>query len=113
MYGGRQATVIYIINETKKIHAKFKDIKHSQKLLQAQQQQNFTSTVSHEMRTPLGSVQFFIKRLQTLIMKERAQYVFSDGTTSENTKNIDKYFNMILAQIILVQTFVDDLLDIK
>lgn len=29
MYGGHQATVIYIINETKKIRAKFKDIKHS------------------------------------------------------------------------------------
>ena len=76
MYGGRQATVIFLINESKKIRAKFNDIKHSQKLLQVQQQQNFTSTVSHEMRTPLGSVQFFIVRLQTAILKERSQYVF-------------------------------------
>ena len=54
------------------------------------------------MRTPLASILYFIKLVMTL---------FPGGVTSN--PSVLKYFKLIIAQLTLMQTFVDDLLDMR
>ena len=102
MYQGKAAISIYMTDATKKINTKILKLKDQEKRTQMQQTENFTSTVSHEMRTPLASILYFIK----LIM----QY-YPGGVQLD--ENAFKYFKLIIAQVTLMQTFVDDLLDLR
>ena len=56
------------------------------------------------MKTPLGSVLFFIKSLEKLILSE-------DGAFDINMAK--RYFKFIFTCLMLMQTFVDDLLDLR
>ena len=64
--------------------------------------QNFTSTVSHEMRTPLASIKYFVKLLMA---------IYPNGLDSNPESK--RYFKLIVAQLTLIMTFVDDLLDMR
>ena len=54
------------------------------------------------MRTPLASILYFIKLLMQLFPGDLASY-----------PKHQKYFKLVVAQLCLIQTFVDDLLDIR
>ena len=80
---------------------------HMQRLVQKIQQkdkqydwlENLTSTVSHEMRTPLGLILQTSERLSSLV--------------SRGDKNIHTLVKMIFYQSQLMLCFVNDLLDLK
>ena len=59
-YEGKSAIVIFIHDVSKKINSKIIELQQQEKIIQARQTATFTSTLSHEMRTPLGSVLFFV-----------------------------------------------------
>lgn len=54
------------------------------------------------MRTPLASILYFIKLVMTQF----------PGGVQSNPLTL-KYFKLIIAQLTLMQTFVDDLLDMR
>ena len=72
--------------------------------MQRLQAESYTATISHEMRTPLGSVLFFLHMIISLLMDRYRDTAFFD---------IEKYLSMIEGQLTLMQTFVSDLIDIK
>ena len=57
------------------------------------------------MRTPLGSILFFVKEIQKMVLKHLKN--------PAEIRMAKKYFSMIIAQIIMMQTYVDDLLDVR
>ena len=67
MYIGKPAIAIFMSDYTKKIRDKLNRLQRQEEFDSAQQSENFTSTVSHEMRTPLFSIQFFLKQIMTLL----------------------------------------------
>ena len=58
-YEGKNAIVILIRDVSKKINQKLLNIKDREEKVERRQAENFSSTVSHEMRTPLGSILYF------------------------------------------------------
>jgi len=66
---GQPAIALYMSDSTVKVRAKLRKMKEQEKKQTAMQSSNFTSTVSHEMRTPISTMLFFlamvIKILQT------------------------------------------------
>ena len=67
MYLGKPATAIYLNNYTKKIKEKLYRMKEQETAQRDQQAESYTSTLSHEMRTPLFTIIFFLKTiLETL-----------------------------------------------
>ena len=54
--------------------------------MQKEQSENFTSTVGHEMRTPLASILYFIKLLMQLFPGGLASY-----------PKHQKYFKLVVA----------------
>ena len=66
-YFGKPAVVLLMTDVTKKIHSRLR-AKHAQEKEQkAQHAENFQSTVSHEMRTPLESILFFVRQVQIFL----------------------------------------------
>ena len=72
--------------------------------MQRLQAESYTATISHEMRTPLGSVLFFLHMIISILMDRYRDTAFFE---------IEKYLSMIEGQLTLMQTFVSDLIDIK
>ena len=63
--------------------------------------QNLTSTVSHEMRTPLSSVSSFIDSMMEM------------GDSAKDRKEAHRIMNLIKFQIRILLCFVNDLLDLR
>ena len=63
--------------------------------------QNITSTVSHEMRTPLGTIQQFVMLLMTL------------GPSAVDRKQAKHFLHLIKYQVSMLLGYVNDLLDLK
>ena len=109
-YFGKPAIVVLMADTTKKIHNRL-HAKHAQeKEQQAQHAENFKSTVSHEMRTPLESILFFVRQIQAFIEKLLLNAAFAAHFIQ--LEQTQKYLQMVTAQLMLMKTFVDDLLDI-
>ena len=71
---------------TKKIRNSILKMQNQEKKMQKEQSENFTSTVSHEMRTPLASILYFVMLLMQL---------FPGGLDSYPKHQ--KYFKLIVA----------------
>ena len=67
MFLGKISIAIFLTDASDKVRLKAMKmlLKHKKEL--AKQAENFTSTVSHEMQTPLGSILFFIGQLEKII----------------------------------------------
>ena len=61
------AIAIFFSDVSKKIKTKLNEKMAAEKEQQAKIAENFTSTVSHEMRTPLGSIIFLIGLIEKLL----------------------------------------------
>mmetsp|Transcript_22843 Transcript_22843/g.30455 ORF Transcript_22843/g.30455 Transcript_22843/m.30455 type:complete len:91 (+) Transcript_22843:224-496(+) len=79
-----------------------------EKQLQARQVENFTSTVSHEMRTPIASVLFFATRLNEFFL-----VLCAACQAHQKVADAKHYLNLIISQLRLTQSFVDDLTDLR
>ena len=60
IYLGSATIAIYINDQTEMIKKKKRKVREERERAAMQQQENFTSTVSHEMRTPLATILFFL-----------------------------------------------------
>ena len=64
-----------------------KEKRHEEEKMQAQQTESYTSTMSHEMRTPLSSLLFLLKYLFTFLAGLPEQ--------NEKTERAKKYLDLI------------------
>ena len=63
LFLGRPSFVLYINDYTKKAIEKLAQIRRQEEHYRTQQAENFKAVVSHEMRTPIMSIIFFIKQV--------------------------------------------------
>ena len=69
------------------------------------------------MRTPIGSCIFFIKQLEVMfkvycsvdILTKKTQFLIKNDQVTQ----AKKYIRLITTQLMLIETFVNDLLDLK
>ena len=62
-YLGKKSTVIFFSDFTKKVIGMVKEAQLRESVMQTQQAEIYTATISHEMRTPLGSALFFLRMI--------------------------------------------------
>ena len=62
-YVGKSAIALYVTDHTKIMRRKLARMRLQEEEQLEQQTENFSSTVSHEMRTPILSIIFFVKQL--------------------------------------------------
>ena len=65
---------------------------------------SYTSTVSHEMRTPLGTSLFFLQQIISMLAEVPQEHI---------SPTVDHYMKLIIGQLNFMQSFVDDLLDLR
>ena len=70
-------------------------------MIKQQQIENFNSTVSHEMRTPLGTSQFFLTQ------------VIDALNSADIDPQVLHYLQLIMSQLTFMKSFVEDLLDMR
>lgn len=100
-YNGRRAIAIYIRDQTLKIKSRLHHHELEERHRTSQQAESYTSTVSHELKTPVQSVIFFFHRLKR------------NFPNFEDKELALKHFKLIFYQLMLIQSFVDDLLDLR
>ena len=66
-YIGRPAVAVYVRNRTKKIKEKLFRMLRREEVNSKQQAENFSSVISHEMRTPILNIIFFLRRVMTIL----------------------------------------------
>ena len=106
LYLGRPSITIYLRDVTKKINCKMEQIVEQEERTKLQQSENFKSSVSHEMRTPLNSAIFFLRQVI-------AMFAAYENLPADFTKEALKLCSFMMSQLTLTTTFVDDLLDMK
>ena len=75
---------------------------HEEEKIKSQQTESFTSTLSHEMRTPLASCVFLL-----------GQVIQQLEENPRSLKPALKYLNLSKSQLSFAMSFVDDLLDLR
>ena len=100
-YNGRRAIAIYIRDQTLKIKSRLHHHELEERHRTSQQAESYTSTVSHELKTPVQSVIFFFNQLKR------------NFPNFEDKELALKHFKLIFYQLMLIQSFVDDLLDLR
>ena len=101
IYSGEPVLVVFISDLTNKVYNEMKNKKENEEKTELHIAQSQSSTVSHELATPLSSIIYFVKTLMMMLT----------GTIAEDPV-IEKYFKLILMQLIVQQVFVDNLLDV-
>ena len=104
-YGGRPALALYIRDKTKRVREKLYRMKRQEEYQLAQQIESFTSTISHELRTPIVTILFFLQRVISVITAEPLD--------RHELPEAAKYCNMIVCSVELMQSFVGDLIDLR
>jgi len=100
-YLGKPAEAIFISDCTKKVRSTILQKQKQEQANIAQQTESFTSTVSHEMRTPLGSSVFFVKQIIALL------------SDLDVDPRVMKFLKLVMCQLTFMQSFVEDLLDLR
>ena len=104
-YLGKPALAIYLSDYTDKIKDKLNNLIRQELNDKAQTSESFGSTVSHEMRTPLSSIIFFVKQVIYAIQMNQ----FTKRQKAESLRHC----KLMLSQMYLLQSFVEDLLDLR
>jgi signal transduction histidine kinase len=102
---GSAAIALYMSDVTVKINDKLNRMQQKEKELMAIQTESFTSTVSHEMRTPISTLLFFVR----LIMNIFDKTPFVEGSIPQCVN----YCTIMMSQLELLQSFIEDLLDLR
>ena len=67
---GVPAVALYMKDSTIKVREKLRQMEEQEVKQTAIQSENFTSTVSHEMRTPISTMLFFLQMLLKILQAE-------------------------------------------
>ena len=105
MYLGRPAIAIYFRDKTKRIYAKLHKMRRQEEKQILQQSESFTSTISHEMRTPILTIIFFVKQILEILESDPLE-------VSKIPKGV-KFCRLALTQLEFLQSFIFDLLDLR
>ena len=92
---------IFIYDSSKKLRTNIVEKQSSEKTHIARQTESFTSTVSHEMRTPIGTAIFFVTRALSML------------PFAQIDPQIVKFLKLVISQLTFMQSFVEDLLDLR
>ena len=66
-YRGMPAIAIFLRDQTKKMKVSLENKKYREEKLRATQAESYSAMISHEMVTPLGSIIFFFKYIDTYL----------------------------------------------
>lgn len=70
-YEGKPAIALFVDDKTTKIQSKLLKMKRQEEHMKTRQSESYTSTLSHEMRTPILNVIFFLNQLKLIIEMDR------------------------------------------
>ena len=105
LYGGRPALALYIRDKTKRVREKLYRMKRQEDYQLSQQIESFTSTISHELRTPIMTVLFFLQRVMSIIT--------ANPFDSSKLREAARFCDLVVCSVELMQCFVGDLLDLR
>ena len=80
-------------------------MKRQESFLTAQQAEGYSSTIKHELLAPIKTIIFFIKMISKILENIAGQ--------DPHLLKIQSYCVMVKAQLVFLQTFVDDILVLK
>ena len=80
-------------------------MKRHESFLTAQQAEGYTSTINHELSAPIKTIIFFVTEISKILEKVAGQDPY--------LLQIQNYCILVKAQLVFIQTFVDDLLVLK
>ena len=66
---GKPTIALHITERTKKVKEKLLRMMHKEEEQMTQQTENLTSIVSHEIRTPIGNMIFFLQQIINILQK--------------------------------------------
>lgn len=118
-YCGKPAIVVQASDVSEKLHQKIIQLQRKELHAKTKQTEFYLATVSHEMRTPLLSVIFLLKQVISILNKAKQTIESNQRPREEMTAfskelaQAIKYCSLMLSQIILIESFVEDLLDLK
>jgi len=67
IYVGKPVIALYIRDKTKRVHEKLLMMERKEETQMKQQVESFTSTISHEMRTPILTIIFFLQQVMEML----------------------------------------------
>ena len=104
-YNGRPAIALIFNDYTDKLRQKLLRQKHQEEIQDARNSETFSSTISHEMRTPIGQCIFFVKVVISILSEANFPV--------ERIPEIVSNCQLIQTQLEFLQSFVEDLLDLR
>jgi len=90
---------------TTKVNNKLHLMQEQEKEQTRIQTESFTSTVSHEMRTPIQTMLFMMQMLISFFQKPNLEV--------SNVPNCINYCTIMMSQLEFLLSFVEDLLDLR
>ena len=67
VYVGKPVIALYIRDKTEHVHEKLLMMQFKEESQMKQQAESFTSTISHEMRTPILTIIFFLQQIMDML----------------------------------------------
>lgn len=102
---GKKAIAIYSQHVSGKVRDRLRNLYLKEKRQELTQAESYKSTISHELRTPMQSIGVIAKMILDQIKGKK----LSAGALKE----IRKQLSIILSQTSLMESFVEDLLNLK
>ena len=69
--GGKPAIALFVNDKTTKMRGKFLQMQRQEHNMKTRQSESYTATLSHEMRTPLLSIIFFLNCVKMILEMDR------------------------------------------
>ena len=104
-YTGKPAIAVYINNVSKDLNGRVDHLKRLEEKQNVQTKESYKSTIGHELRTPLLSNLFLVQQIIKIVSEK--------SPSAHNLEQAKKYGDLIVAQINLMETFIDDLLNLQ
>ena len=102
---GVSVIALYMSNYSNKVDEKLSHLERQEKKQLNNTRESLTSTVSHEMRTPIGSMMFFVSEIIDCL--ERVP-----NPTPDILEAI-KFCKLVMSLLNFLMSFVDDLIDLR
>ena len=102
---GVSVIVLYMSNYSNKVDEKLSHLERQEKKQLNNTRESLTSTVSHEMRTPIGSMMFFVSEIIDCL--ERVP------NPTQDILEAIKFCKLVMSLLNFLMSFVDDLIDLR
>ena len=99
LYTGRQSTLVFINNVTRKMRDKIKRVRLMEQKRNLQQAESYRATMNHEIRTPLESSLHVLFNILNYLHQK-------DSIPIEIQEQVESWLRLSISSITFVQTFI-------